>query len=79
MARWLTRVGLPRTQARILVLKVDLEFVLLRDARVLRVRFCVYVCLYVRIEHVHLSFSFSTYLLTYVCVYVSVCVYVFIL
>lgn len=80
MARWLTRVGLPRTQARILVLKVDLEFVLLRDARVLRVRFvCMFVCMYVSSMSTCPSRFRLTYLLMCACMYPCVCVYVFIL
>lgn len=77
MARWLTRVGLPRTQARILVLKVDLEFVLLRDARVLRVRLCVclFVCTYRACPPVLLVFDLLTYLCVRVCIRVCVRIY----
>lgn len=53
-------------------LKVDLEFVLLRDARVLRV--CLSVCVQVLIKYIHLSFSFRLLTYVHVCVYVSVCV-----
>lgn len=58
-------------------LKVDLEFVLLRDARVLRV--FVYVCVRVQvttcIAYVHLCpFFISIYLRSFACVRVCMCV-----